>query len=92
MFFSPWTGKLPFKVIEFRAFVQEYGLEEVVERELSTAHFENEKKMEKKWKAPGAGRTSSQARGTLYNHPEPFLASLLTLSGCLAEAEAHPFT
>ena len=63
-FFSPWTGKLPFKVIEFRAFVQEYGLEEVVERELSTAHFENEKKMEKKWKAPGAGRTSSQARGT----------------------------
>ena len=91
-FFSPWTGKLPFKVIEFRAFVQEYGLEEVVERELSTAHFENEKKMEKKWKAPGAGRTSSQARGTLYNHPEPFLASLLTLSGCLAEAEAHPFT
>ena len=67
--------KLPFKVIEFRAFVQEYGLEEVVERELSTAHFENEKKMEKKWKAPGAGRTSSQARGTLYNHPEPFLAS-----------------
>ena len=71
MFFSPWTGKLPFKVIEFRAFVQEYGLEEVVERELSTAHFENEKKMEKKWKAPGAGRTSSQARRTL-NHPEPF--------------------
>ena len=71
---SAWAGKLPFKVIEFRAFVQEYGLEEVVERELVTAHFENEKKMEKKRKAPGAGRTSSQARCTL-NHPEPFLAS-----------------
>jgi hypothetical protein len=62
--------KVPFKVIEFRPFVQEYGLEEVVERELVTAHFENEKQMEKKWKAPGAGRTSSQARGhsTILNH------------------------
>ena len=66
-------------MIEFRAFVQEYGLEEVVERELSTAHFENEKKMEKKWKAPGAGRTSSQARRTL-NRPEPFLVSHFSLA------------
>jgi hypothetical protein len=38
----------------------------VVERELVTAHFENEKKMEKKFKAPGSARTSSQAR---HNHP-----------------------
>ena len=58
--------KVPFKVVDFKAFVKEYGLEEVVERELVTAHFENEKKMEKKFKAPGAARTSAQAR---HNHP-----------------------
>jgi len=68
--------KVPFKVVDFKAFVKEYGLEEVVERELVTAHFENEKKMEKKFKAPGSARTSSQAR---HNHPR-------APPGCLAGA------
>ena len=56
--------KVPFKVVGFKAFVKEHGLEEVVERELVCAHFENEKQMEKKWKAPGAARTASQVCGT----------------------------
>ena len=55
--------KVPFKVVGFKAFVKEHGLEEAVERELVTAHFETEKKMEKTWKAPGA-RTASQVRRT----------------------------
>ena len=53
--------KVPFKVVGFKAFVKEHGLEEVVERELACAHFENEKQMEKKWRAPEA-RTASQVR------------------------------
>ena len=51
--------KLPFRVVEFKAFVKEHGLEEVVERELVTAHWETEKNMEKDWKAPEV-RTASQ--------------------------------
>ena len=51
--------KVPFEVVSFKAFVKEHGLEEVVERELVTAHFETEKKMEKTWKAPEA-RIASQ--------------------------------
>ena len=55
--------KVPFEVVSFKAFVKEHGLEEVVERELVTAHFETEKKMEKTWKAPEA-RIASQVTTT----------------------------